>query len=90
MSQDFENSALDEGNHAFGEQYGGEALLKLLAPKKGEQILDLGCGRGYLTARIADSDACVQGIDSCSSRIGRQEITILTLNSRSKMRVIFQ
>jgi len=69
MSQDFENSALDEGNHAFGEQYGGEALLKLLAPKKGEQILDLGCGRGYLTARIADSDACVQGIDSCSSRI---------------------
>ncbi|MBD0308704.1 MAG: class I SAM-dependent methyltransferase [Microcoleus sp. T1-bin1] len=54
----------------MGEEYGGQALLKLLAPKKGEQILDLGCGKGYLTARIADSDACVQGIDSCSSRIG--------------------
>ena len=69
MSQDFWNSALDEGNYGFVEEY-GEALLELLAPKKGEQILDLGCGWGYLTARIAESDACVQGIDSCSSRIG--------------------
>jgi len=68
MSQNFWNSGLDEGNHALGEEH-GEALLKLLAPKKGEQILDLGCGRGYLTARIAKSEACVQGIDSCSSRI---------------------
>jgi len=68
MSQDFGNSALDEGNHAFGEQY-GEALLKLLAPKAGEKILDLGCGWGQLTAIIAQSGACVQGIDSCELKI---------------------
>jgi len=68
MSQYFGNSALDEGNHAFVEQY-GEELLELLAPQVGEKILDLGCGTGYLTARIAESDACVQGIDSCSSTI---------------------
>ena len=68
MSQDFGNSALDEGNHAFGEQY-GEALLKLLAQKAGEKILDLGCGWGQLTAIIAQSGACVQGIDSCELKI---------------------
>ena len=49
---------------------GGESLVELLAPQYGEQILDLGCGTGYLTKKIADSGACVQGIDSCSSRIG--------------------
>jgi trans-aconitate 2-methyltransferase len=68
MSQYFWNSALDEGNHAFVGQY-DEALLKLLAPKAGEQILDLGCGTGELTERIAQSGACVQGIDSCNSTI---------------------
>ena len=68
MSQNFWNSALDEGNHALGEEY-GQALLELLAPQAGEQILDLGCGTGYLTARIADSGACVQGIDSCELTI---------------------
>jgi trans-aconitate 2-methyltransferase len=84
MSQYFGNSALDEENHGFGEEY-GEELLKLLAPKEGEQILDLGCGTGYLTERIyqksrayvqdidlSDSSipsACVQGIDSCELTI---------------------
>jgi trans-aconitate 2-methyltransferase len=68
MSQYFGNSALDEGNHAFVEQY-GEALLELLAPQDGEKILDLGCGTGDLTARIALSGACVQGIDSCELTI---------------------
>jgi len=68
MSQDFGNSALDEGNHAFVEQY-GEELLKLLKPKAGEQILDLGCGTGQLTAIIAKSGALVQGIDSCELTI---------------------
>jgi len=68
MSQYFWNSALDEGNHAFVGQY-DEALLKLLAPQAGEQILDLGCGTGELTERIAQSGACVQGIDSCNSTI---------------------
>jgi 2-polyprenyl-3-methyl-5-hydroxy-6-metoxy-1,4-benzoquinol methylase len=38
--------------------------VELLAPKDGEQILDLGCGTGELTAIIAQSGAFVQGIDS--------------------------
>jgi cyclopropane fatty-acyl-phospholipid synthase-like methyltransferase len=63
MSQYFWNSALDEENHGFGGEY-GEELLKLLAPKEGEQILDLGCSTGQLTEKIYQkSGACVQGID---------------------------
>jgi len=68
MSQDFWNSVLYEGNHAFVWQY-GEALLELLAPKAGEQILDLGCGTGQLTEKIAQTGAFVQGIDSSLSMI---------------------
>ncbi len=70
MSQDFWNSALYQGNHAFVWQY-GESLLKLLAPKAGERILDLGCGTGQLTEKIAESGAFVQGIDSSLSMIAK-------------------
>ena len=41
----------------------GESLLELLDPKPGERILDLGCGTGPLTARIAESGAQVIGMD---------------------------
>ena len=68
MSQDFWNSALYEKNHAFVWQY-GESIVELLAPKAGEQILDLGCGTGQLTEKIAQTGAYVQGIDSSLSMI---------------------
>ncbi|MEG4089567.1 methyltransferase domain-containing protein [Microcoleus sp. Pol12B4] len=68
MAQNSWNSALYEQNHAFVWQY-GESLLNLLAPKAGEQILDLGCGTGQLTEKIAQSGVFVQGIDSSLSMI---------------------
>jgi trans-aconitate methyltransferase len=68
MSQKSWNTALYEEQHAFVWQY-GESLLKLLAPKAGERILDLGCGTGQLTEKIAESGAFVQGIDSSLSMI---------------------
>lgn len=68
MSQDFWNSALYEGSHAFVWQY-GESLLELLVPKAGERILDLGCGTGQLTEKIAQSGTFVHGIDSSLSMI---------------------
>jgi trans-aconitate methyltransferase len=49
--------------HSYVFQY-GQAVLDLLAPRKGERILDLGCGSGQLTAAIADVGATVIGIDS--------------------------
>ncbi|MEG4031135.1 MULTISPECIES: methyltransferase domain-containing protein [unclassified Microcoleus] len=73
MSQNSWNSALYEQNHAFVWQY-GESLLDLLAPKAGEQILDLGCGTGQLTEKIAQSGALVQGIDSSLSMISTAKV----------------
>ncbi|WP_442922060.1 class I SAM-dependent methyltransferase [Microcoleus sp. ARI1-A3] len=68
MAQNSWNTTLYEQQHAFVWQY-GESLLELLYPKAGEQILDLGCGTGQLTEKIAQSGAFVQGIDSSLSMI---------------------
>jgi trans-aconitate 2-methyltransferase len=62
------DSDLYEQKHSFVWKY-GESLLELLAPRPGERILDLGCGTGHLTAKIADAGAAVLGIDSSPAMI---------------------
>jgi trans-aconitate methyltransferase len=42
----------------------GAPVLQLLAPRPGERILDLGCGDGVLTRKIADLGCSVVGLDS--------------------------
>jgi 2-polyprenyl-3-methyl-5-hydroxy-6-metoxy-1,4-benzoquinol methylase len=42
----------------------GMPALELLAPRPGEHILDVGCGDGVLTRKIADLGCNVVGIDS--------------------------
>lgn len=42
----------------------GQPLLKLLAPQPGERIMDLGCGDGALTEKIAVRGASVFGTDA--------------------------
>jgi trans-aconitate methyltransferase len=42
----------------------GASLLEWLAPRSGEQILDLGCGDGTLTRQIVDRGAVVVGVDA--------------------------
>src|SRR5262245_31429639 len=42
----------------------GEPLLQLLDPEPGELILDLGCGDGALTEKIAGYRCVVMGVDS--------------------------
>ena len=42
----------------------GAAALDLLDPQRGERILDIGCGDGALTRRIAERGAAVTGIDN--------------------------
>jgi trans-aconitate methyltransferase len=56
------DAGLYDGKHAFVWRHGA-ALIDLLAPKRGERILDLGCGTGHLTARIAESGGVVVGLD---------------------------
>lgn len=41
----------------------GAPVVDLLAPRPGEAILDLGCGDGALTAKIAATGARVVGVD---------------------------
>ena len=45
------------------------AVVAMLAPRPGERILDLGCGDGALTARLAATGALVTGVDSSPAMI---------------------
>jgi trans-aconitate methyltransferase len=64
------NAGLYEARHSFVWNYGAD-MLPLLAPSLGERILDLGCGPGQLTAKIAEAGATVVGIDSSPEMIGQ-------------------
>lgn len=46
----------------------GAPLLELLAPRPGERILDLGCGDGALTERLA-AIATVLGVDGSANQV---------------------
>jgi trans-aconitate methyltransferase len=62
------DAALYTGKHSFVYEYGRE-LVALLAPQRGERILDLGCGSGQLTRAIAESGADTTGLDNSASMI---------------------
>src|SRR5262245_20032740 len=59
---------LYESKHSFVWK-AAQDMLALLAPRKGERILDLGCGPGQLTNAIAETGAEVVGIDNSPAMI---------------------
>jgi trans-aconitate methyltransferase len=66
------NANLYDSKHAFVFTLGQE-LLELLAAKPAERILDIGCGTGHLTAKIAEMGAMVIGIDSSPAMIAKAQ-----------------
>lgn len=63
------NADLYDARHSFVWQFGAD-LIALLEPQAGERILDVGCGTGHLTAKLAAAGARVTGIDSSPEMIG--------------------
>jgi trans-aconitate methyltransferase len=60
----------------------GEGLVDLLAPQRGERIVDLGCGSGQLTARIAESGAQVIGVDRSPEMIAQARTNFPSIDFR--------
>lgn len=60
------DARLYDDRHAFVWR-SAASLVELLAPQRGERILDLGCGTGHLTAQLAAAGAEAVGIDSSAS-----------------------
>lgn len=47
----------------------GAPVLELLAPRRGERILDLGCGDGALTQRLVEAGARVTAVDAAADMV---------------------
>src|SRR5258708_8245124 len=48
----------------------GAGVFELLAPQRGERVLDLGCGDGALTERLVAAGCRVIAVDSSAEQIG--------------------
>jgi len=74
---------------AFVADLGG-AALDLLDPREGERILDIGCGDGTLTERIADRGAEVLGIDNSPEMIAAARVKRLNVELLDVAEMRFQ
>jgi ubiquinone/menaquinone biosynthesis C-methylase UbiE len=65
---DIWNANFYDESHSFVSKYGND-LIELLAPKKGESILDLGCGTGDLAKKLVDVGVNLLGVDYSTNMI---------------------
>jgi len=72
------NNLLEQGEDTYQKTLIKPNLLRILNVKKGEQILDVGCGQGFFARTIAEQGAKVVGIDIA------QELILLAKSQPSK------
>ena len=81
------NKLLEEGEDTYQEKLIKPNLMRILSPKAGEQVLDVGCGQGYFGHAIAAEGATVVGIDVAAELIkmakeqGSGKETYLTMSA---------
>ena len=61
----------------------GSPVVDLLAPEPGERILDLGCGDGVLTKKLADMGCEVVAVDSSGPQIEKTAGQLPPLETKS-------
>ncbi|ADU29288.1 class I SAM-dependent methyltransferase [Evansella cellulosilytica] len=59
---------LYDEKHSFVSKY-GDSLIALLAPEKGEKILDLGCGTGDIANTLYESGVDIIGVDKSENMV---------------------
>ncbi|WP_445661496.1 class I SAM-dependent methyltransferase [Bacillus sp. FSL K6-3431] len=67
-TRDTWNANLYDIKHSFVSKY-GDTLVDLLDPKKGEKILDLGCGTGDLAKKLYDFEVNIIGVDKSENMV---------------------
>ena len=84
------DASLYDDKHSFVWKMAA-GLLDLLDAKPGERILDLGCGTGHLTAKIAATGASVIGIDKSPEMIqqARQQFPALRFEAMDAREIAF-
>ncbi|MBM7650234.1 trans-aconitate methyltransferase [Bacillus ectoiniformans] len=68
ITKDNWNANLYDGKHSFVSMFGSD-LIDILAPQKGEKIIDLGCGTGDLAKKLFDLGVNVIGVDKSENMI---------------------
>jgi trans-aconitate methyltransferase len=78
------------GQHARYVSQLGDTIFGWLDPKRGERIMDIGCGDGHLTTRIVQAGAEVLGVDTSDDMLARARERGLDVRSIDAQALTFE